>query len=174
MILFAGFSQWLQELGKRLFSAALISLVTVVLFTIIVFVYLLYFNLPPFDVTSLTHPPAGTLCPGDVYEDWVEIRTNGTVVIFIYVTNRTPDGNHMIHPDQPAAMVIPVSGEITFKQSFKWVVPDVPPGVVNQRVLGFRGHDTDEDPLIFGDKPDDESQTFVVATQQQCSAREKE
>lgn len=172
MIVYTRITRWLQNIGARLLSAVLISLVTAVIFLLIIFVYRIYFNTPPFDVLSLTRPPAEALCPGDTYEVWVEIKTNRTVVVFIYVTNRTPDGNHVVHPDQPSTLVIPVGSKTQFRQSIKWVVPDVPAGVASQRVLGFRGHDTDEDPLIFGDRQES-LQNFVIAPKQQCLAREE-
>lgn len=168
------FRSWIQELGLRLFSASLVALVTVVLLALLTFVLVYYFNEPPFAVTVLTTPPTAPVCPGDIYDVWAEIDTEHTVVIFVYVTNKTLNGNHVVHPDQPVTTVIPVSGDITFKQSFQWHVPDLPPGIPNNRVLGFRGHDTDEEPLIFGDAmPIEAGQVFTVATQAECLAREK-
>lgn len=160
--------EWFRQVG----NAMLIGIVLIVMLTLVVIALVFFFGDPPFEVVSLTKPPTTFVCPGEEYEAWAEIQTRGTVVIFVYITNHTPDGNHLVNPKQPTPVVIPVGNKTRFRQSFVWFVPNAAPGEYH-RVFGFRGHDTDEAPLVFGDSPDpDNLQPFTIGSEEECSARE--
>lgn len=161
------------EWGNKIWGAVLYGTVVVVMLTLIVVALIFLLGNPPFQVSALTRPPTTAVCPGEQYEVWADIQTEKTVVIFVYITNKTPSGNHLVNPKQPTPVVIPVSGRVFFRQSFIWYVPNAPPGIYH-RVFGFRGHDTDEEPLVFGDGIDPEGlQPFEIGSEEKCSAREK-
>lgn len=136
-----------RQWGNMLLSAIITALVFVTILAVISAATRVYFNTPPLSVRPLSFPYTGKLCPGDVYTVRKEITARKTVIIFIYISNELPDGSHINHPRQQPTMVIPHEGEGTFVQPIEWIVPPLPPGTYT-RVLGVRGHDADEDPLI--------------------------
>lgn len=140
--------------SNRLLAAFLTGLFTLLFVIAAFFVLGPLFDHPPVS-TRFVSEPNEEVCVGEVYDMVLEIKTTKTVIVFIYLSNQLPDGSHIIHPEQQPIMVIPHEGSSLFDQPIIWVVPDLPPGEYT-RVLGVRGHDTDEDPLIS-------SQKFVIA-----------
>lgn len=148
--------------ANKFYSAALVSVILLIMLVLLVMALYVYFRDPPFTVRSLSRPSDEHVCPDETYNVEVEIETKSPVIIFIYVSNMLPNGSHILHPSQPGLPPIPYPEMSFFVQSFPWVVPDLPSGTY-MRVLGFRGHDTDEKPLIV-------LQPFVIA--EDCPRRE--
>lgn len=133
--------------SNRLLAAFLTGVFTVLLIIAASLVLRPLFDVPPISVRALSFPYTGKLCPGDSYMAMKEITAQRTVIIFIYISNELPDGSHVIHPLQQPTLVIPHEGAGTFVQPIEWVVPDLPPGTYT-RILGVRGHDASQSPLI--------------------------
>lgn len=148
-------SAFTSEWAKRIYGAMLISGVLFVMLVLTLVALYVFFRDPPFSVESLSRPSDEHLCPGETYGIDVEIKTKTPVIIFIYISNMLPNGSHVVHSDQPSTLPIPYPEMSSFMQKLIWVVPDLPSGTY-RRVLGFRGHDTDERPLIV-------LQPFVIA-----------
>lgn len=136
------------ELSRRLSSALLIALTTIFCAGVAIAVYLIWFDGPPIAVNLIGDLPA-EVCSGETYEIVAEIKANATTIIFSYISTERPNGTHVNHPNQPLYFPIPHAGESTFLQPFIWVVPELSGSDVFTRVMGFRGHDTDEEPLII-------------------------
>lgn len=107
-----------------------------------------WFSIPPLRVVSLTQTPNKDLCANETYKVLVEVTPLRTTLVSFYLVVRDEQNNHFVDRNQTPLFEIPTEAGITFTQELPWSIPNLPPGHY-ERILGVRGHDPDETPIIF-------------------------
>lgn len=110
-----------------------------------------FFSDPPLRVVPLTQPPSAILCADAEYSLLVEVTPLRTTLVSFYLVVRDKNNNHYVDRDQTPLFEIPTEEGVRFTQRLPWKIPTLPPGEY-ERILGVRGHDPDEKPLVFTEK----------------------